>query len=44
MNTLKWLPNSFVSMWIFCMYWNGLVGAVIGEIGSWGATCMPMAT
>lgn len=32
MNTLEWLPIFLVSMWIFCMYWNGLVGAVIGAI------------
>jgi glutathione S-transferase len=32
MNTLEWLPIFLVSLWIFCMYWNGLLGAVIGAI------------
>ena len=32
MNTLEWLPIFLVSLWIFSMYWNNQVAAVIGLI------------
>jgi uncharacterized membrane protein YecN with MAPEG domain len=31
-NTLEWLPIFLVSMWLFSVYWNELVGAALGAV------------
>lgn len=32
MNTLEWLPIFLVSLWIFAMYWDGRVAALLGVV------------
>jgi glutathione S-transferase len=32
MNTLEWLPLYLVSLWIFAMYWDDRVAALIGAV------------
>ena len=32
MNTLEWLPMFLVSLWIFAMYWDDVVAALIGSV------------
>lgn len=31
-NTLEWLPLFLIPMWLFAIYWNDLVAAVLGLI------------
>ena len=31
-NTLEWLPVFLASMWLFAVYWNGLVAAAMGAV------------
>jgi uncharacterized membrane protein YecN with MAPEG domain len=31
-NTLEWLPIFLVSLWLFALYWNDLVAAVLGVV------------
>jgi uncharacterized membrane protein YecN with MAPEG domain len=31
-NTLEWLPIFIVSLWLFALYWNDRVAAVVGVI------------
>jgi uncharacterized membrane protein YecN with MAPEG domain len=31
-NTLEWLPIFLVSLWLFALYWNDLVAALVGVV------------
>lgn len=31
-NTLEWLPVFLVGLWLFALYWNDLVAAVLGVV------------
>ena len=31
-NTLEWLPLFLVPMWLFAIYWNDLVAAIVGLV------------
>lgn len=31
-NTLEWLPIFLVGLWLFALYWNDLVAAVLGAV------------
>lgn len=31
-NTLEWLPTFLVSLWLFALYWDGKVAALVGVV------------